>query len=190
MIPPLFLKGIVVETGSFPPHCVVNVVAIRRVGSSFLYYTGDRSISGFTFSRVFLHGSAQSKTQLWIILFYVGSFLLIHKQKGRAGDDSFYTNACLLIALPQLPGNRLVTSFSSKNQCCSFLYAAKSITPPMFASQFWDQSQCQIGGLLVVVANPHPPVPGWNREKSLENTTSHVSPSAPWSASAGSWIMT
>lgn len=122
------MKGIVAEIGSFPPHYVVNVVAIGRVGSSFLHYAGDCSVSGFTFSRVFLHGAAQSKTWLWIILFYVGSFLLIHKQKGRAGDDSFYTNACLLIALPQLPGSRRMNGFSSKNQCCSFLYTAKSIT--------------------------------------------------------------
>lgn len=145
------MKGIVVEIGSFSPHYVVNVVAIGRVGSSFLYYTGDCSISGFTFSHVFLHGSAQSKTWLWIILFYVGSFLLIHKQKGRAGNDSFYTNACLLIALPQLPDNRRMTSFSSKNQCCSFLCAAKSITlfhvclpvrGPVTVSNRWFISGC------------------------------------------------
>lgn len=49
------------EIGSFPPHYVVNVVAMGRVGFNFLYYTGDCSVSGFTVSCIFLHGSAQSK---------------------------------------------------------------------------------------------------------------------------------
>lgn len=55
------MKGIVVETGSFPPHYVANVIEIGRVGSSFLYYPGDCSSSGFTFSRIFLPGSALGK---------------------------------------------------------------------------------------------------------------------------------
>lgn len=41
------MKGIVLEIGSFPPHYVVNVVAIGGVGFNFLYYTGDCSVSGF-----------------------------------------------------------------------------------------------------------------------------------------------
>lgn len=55
------MKGIVVETGSFPPHYVANVIERGRVGSSFLYYPGDCSSSGFTFSRAFLPGSALGK---------------------------------------------------------------------------------------------------------------------------------
>lgn len=58
------MKGTVLETGSCPPHYVDNVEAIGRVGSSFPYHTGHCSVSGFTFSQVFLHASAQSKTQL------------------------------------------------------------------------------------------------------------------------------
>lgn len=53
-----------VEIGSFPPRYAVNEVAMGRVGSGFLHCTGDRSISGSTFSRVFSHRSAQSKTRL------------------------------------------------------------------------------------------------------------------------------
>lgn len=155
------MKGIVVEIGSFPPRYAVNEVAIGRVGSGFPHCTQDRSISGSTFSHVFSHRSAQSKTRLWMILFYVGSFLLIHKQKGRAGDDSFYTNGCLLIALPQLPNNGRVTSFASENWCRSFLYTTKSITLFYVCLSSSETSHSvRLGGLLVVVANPHPLVPG------------------------------
>lgn len=60
------MKGIVLEIGSFPPHYVVNVVAIGRVGFNFPYYTGDCSLV--------LPSHAFSCTGLHRVRFISGSF--------------------------------------------------------------------------------------------------------------------
>lgn len=62
---PLFKKGMVVETGSFPAHYVVNGVAMGRGSCSFLYYTGDCLFFfflSFTSLCFFLHRSAKFET--------------------------------------------------------------------------------------------------------------------------------
>lgn len=158
------MKGMVVETGSFPAHYVVNGVAIGRGSCSFLYYSGDCSIFFlfvcFISLCFFLHRSAKFKSLLWIILYYLGSFLIIHKQKGRAGDDSLYRNACLLVALPQLPDNRHRTSFSSKTPCCSFLCTAKSITLFHVCLPVQEQVTVSKGWFIRGWCKPTSPVPG------------------------------